>query len=71
MTDRIRYALFRIRGWLAFQLVRPFPLPLYRSPRSLFYRLSARLWGIAYTDGAVTDFAEWREFIRKAPDHAR
>jgi hypothetical protein len=63
--ERLLYVRFRVAGWFAWQLVRPFPLPLGLSPRNPIYRVSARLWGIAYTDGAVENFREFRDHILK------
>ncbi len=64
MSDYLRFSLYRARGWLAWQCVRYFDLPLSRSPRSLIYRVSARLWGVAYAVDAFPTMAQWREHVK-------
>lgn len=62
MTDRLAYALVKAKGWLAWQVVRWFPLPLW-SKGTLRWRLSARLWGLAYTAGAFPSFQDYRDWM--------
>jgi len=60
LSELASYGWFRFKGFVAWNIVRWFPLPLSLSPRNPIYRASARLWGCAYAADALPTFGDWK-----------